>query len=283
MAVILRRRKLGFTSCREIARQMSNNCAVLRNDRAAAQISLAANGNNYVFRWGCTALVPNEAKVVNTVKAIQRVNNKTGFRRILNEHGLCPKTWFNILELPQDGGPYVVRPRVHAQGRNLHVANNNYEANEAAYLCGEGYYISELINKVAEYRVFVAQGRVVWVAQKTPGNPDDIAWNVAHGGRFDNVRFGEWPLRVVKCAVEGFNLSGLDFGGVDVMVDADGRPYILEINSAPSQTSPYRQSCVAKVFDYIIENGKGNIPLTEARGGWRKFIHPAVSDEAIVQ
>lgn len=298
MAVILRRRKLGLTSCREIARQMSNNCAVLRNDRAAAQIGLAANGNNYVFRWGCTALVPNEAKVVNTVEAIQRVNDKTGFRRILDEHNLCPKTWFDFDEFIQSDEitgmmeqgwyflhdkSYIVRPSTHAQGRQLYHCVHPDNIEDAVERCGDGYYISEYIPKVAEYRVFVAQGRVVWVAQKTPGNPDDIAWNVARGGRFDNVRFGEWPLRVVKCAIEGFNLSGLDFGGVDVMVDAEGRPYILEINSAPSQTSPYRQSCVAKVFDYIIENGKGNIPLTEARGGWRKFIHPAVSDEAIVQ
>ena len=102
------------------------------------------------------------------------------------------------------------------------------------------------------------------------------------GGRFDNVAFGDWPLRAVKCAIEGFNLSKLDFGGVDVMIDADGKPYILEINSAPSQTSPYRQECTAKAFQYILENGKDRIPLIDEKGGFRKFIHPAIHQEAII-
>ena len=71
-------------------------------------------------------------------------------------------------------------------------------------------------------------------------------------------------------------------GAVDVMIDADGQPYVLEINSAPSQTSPYRQECMAKCFDWLIEKGKASIPIIEERGNWKKFIHPALSEEAFV-
>ena len=81
-------------------------------------------------------------------------------------------------------------------------------------------------------------------------------------------------------AIEAFNLSSLDFGGVDVMVDADGEVYVLEINSAPSLTSPYRQECFAKAFDYIILNNKERIPLIDGRGGYTKFIHPALEPKA---
>jgi glutathione synthase/RimK-type ligase-like ATP-grasp enzyme len=123
---------------------------------------------------------------------------------------------------------------------------------------------------------------VVWVTKKTPANLDDIAWNVAKGGRFDNVSWDEWPLKVVRVACEAFDLSGLDFGGVDVMVGQDGNAYVIEINSAPSLTSPYRQSCMGKLFDYIILNGKGDIPKIKERGGYKKFIHPAVCDNAII-
>ena len=127
-----------------------------------------------------------------------------------------------------------------------------------------------------------AQGRVVWVAKKTPGNPQDVAWNVARGGRFDNVRWDDWPLKAVRISREAFLLSELHFGAVDVMVDRDGNAFVLEINSAPSQTSPYRQECTAKVFDHIVRQGKANIPVTEARGGYKKFIHPALCQDAIV-
>jgi glutathione synthase/RimK-type ligase-like ATP-grasp enzyme len=143
------------------------------------------------------------------------------------------------------------------------------------------YYINEYIPKVAEYRVFCAQGRAVWVAQKTPGNPDDVAWNVAKGGRFDNVRWGDWPISVVDVAIKAHNISRLDFGGVDVMVDGDGKCYVLEINSAPSQTSPYRQSCVAKVFDWMVKDDRRKtIPVPDVPGRYLKYIHPAIDSKA---
>jgi hypothetical protein len=62
------------------------------------------------------------------------------------------------------------------------------------------------------------------------------------------------------------------------MVDAEGRAYVLEINSAPSQTSPYRQTCTAKAFDWIVLNGKDKIPLSDERG-YKKYIHPAMVAE----
>jgi hypothetical protein len=66
------------------------------------------------------------------------------------------------------------------------------------------------------------------------------------------------------------------------MVDRQGTAYILEINSAPSQTSPYRQECVAKYFDYVIRQGKERISLVEQRGNWKKFIHPALSELTLI-
>lgn len=283
MTILLRRRKLGNTSCREIARlaaTLGTMISVLRNDRPVPL------GHDTLIRWGCTSEVPIR-NVINTTAAIHQVNDKLGFRRTLNEAGLCPQTWFNVNDYPFMQWPadilragVVVRPSRHAQGRRLHVANN--EGDLRAF-CGRypgGYYISKLINKVAEYRVFVVQGRAVAVAQKTPGNPQDVAWNVARGGRFDNVHWDNWPLKAVKTSIEAFNLSQLDFGGVDVMVDAEGNCYVLEINSAPSLTSPYRQECMAKALVHILRHGKDRIPLIEGRGGYRKFIHPAVCDTA---
>jgi len=220
--------------------------------------------------------------VLNTAAAIREVNDKVNFRLKLDNEQLCPATYITGHEARQNHGNdalLVYRPKQHSRGRHLYVTDVTGDA-VAQNKCGDGYYVSPLIDKVAEYRVFVVSGRAVAVAQKTPGNPEDVAWNVAKGGRFDNVNWDKWPLKVVKTAIAGFELSSLDFGGVDVMVDKWGEAYILEINSAPSLTSPYRQECMAKAFDYIIENGKERIPLQAERGGYTKFIHPAVCDRA---
>ena len=264
--IILRRPKLG-RSFKEVRKKTQHISRVYKNNQRLP------NNLSLVFRWGTTSNVDCD-NIVNSAEAIHRVNDKAGFRSILmNQWGdegapdrgpLCPKTYCDgdvpSGELLLFHEQVVIRPRTHSQGRHVYLVNNRDELNGAIARCGPGWYASEYINKVAEYRVTFVQGRVIWVAKKTPGNPQDVAWNVARGGRFDNVSWGDWPLRAVRIAREAFVLSGLDFGAVDVMVDAAGRPYVLEVNSAPSQTSPYRQECMAKAFDYIVEHGKAAIP-----------------------
>jgi glutathione synthase/RimK-type ligase-like ATP-grasp enzyme len=277
-AIILRRRKLGRGSSRGIQQFSATGILPVRNDKKFPA------DTDIVFRWGTTSLVPPNVTVINNVEAIHWVADKRSSRVKLAEANLAPKTWTDVenMDMPLRGS-VVVRRAFHHQGRWLHHCNDEASVRAAVGLYGpDNYYISEYVPKVAEYRVFLCQGRVVWVAKKTPDNPDAIAWNVAKGGRFDNVRWEEWPLRAIRVAREAFLMSGLDFGGVDVMVDKEGKCYVLEINSAPSQTSPYRQGCTAKAFDYIVKHGKAAIPVINERGGWKKFIHPALSNEAIM-
>lgn len=282
--LILRRRKLGMTSCKEIAAHIPY-CGVVRNDKA---IPSPIGEGSYAIRWGCTSNLPAGYKIINKAAAIHLVNDKTAFRKVLMEKQdvndpLVPDTWFDLYEVEADDFPVVVRPEKHSRGRMLFLCETFDELVDAVEQCGDGYYITKFVKKVAEYRVAVVSGRAVWVAAKTPADPDAVAWNVAKGGRFDNVGWGNWPLKVVRKAIEAYKHSGLDFGGVDVMVDAENNVYILEINSAPSQTSPYRQQCMGKGLAYLVANNiRGDIPLVEERGGWRKFIHPAVSEEALL-
>lgn len=279
MVYLLRRRRLGKTSCEAIAKFSKSNIKVIRND------GHLPTDDSLCIRWGCTSTVPQKS-VLNRAEAIHRVGDKTGFRKLLEEHDLCPITWFSVEQFQREADdsafPVIVRPQFHHQGRHLFACNNLQDVRTAFARCGEHPYISKFIPKVAEYRVFAAQGRAVCVARKTPGDPNDVAWNVARGGRFDNVRWDDWPLKAVRVSLEAFALSGLDFGGVDIMVDGQGECYVLEINAAPSLTSEYRQKCFARVFDYMVTNGKEIIPLVKERGGYSKFIHPAIAENARV-
>lgn len=275
MAYLIRRRKLGRTSAREIANYSKTGIRAYRND-------MRLPVDQMVFRWGCVSELPGEPTVINTARAIGVVDDKVGFRRVMDAEDLCPTTYYTEEDVVF---PCIIRPKRHHQGRHLYVCNNRVELYTAMNRCVKksgGWYGSEIIKKVSEYRVFVVQGRCVCVAQKFPGNPNQVAWNVFQGGRFENVAWDNWPLKAVKVSIEAFNLSGLDFGGVDVMVDREGECYVLEINAAPSLTSPYRQQCFAKAFDYIVQHGKKMIPLPEEKGGYRKFIHPAITQNARV-
>jgi glutathione synthase/RimK-type ligase-like ATP-grasp enzyme len=272
MVYLLRRRGLGKTSCDGIVAASQMNIGVHRSDRRLPEAVT-------VIRWGCTANVPAE-HIINSAKAIHRVSDKSGFRALLDEHELCPATWFTRDEVVF---PAIVRPQYHSQGKKLWLVNNLAELDDAINRAGEGWYASAYIKKTAEYRIYAAQGRAIAVATKIPRDPNAVAWNQAQGSTFHNVRWNEWPLKAIRVGLEGFKLSGLDFGGVDVMVDAENNAYILEINAAPSLTSRYRQGQFAKTFDYMLQNGKEALALIEEKGGYKKFIHPAVCEEALMR
>ena len=286
MNIVLRRRKLGKKSVNGITAYCTRGLHPVRN-----WLNEWPNGPiEYVFRWGCTSNIPEEeAKVVNKASAIHWCSDKRQGRLDMQAAGVSvPETWtseefLRACEHTEGGfnewlseGEFVLRPARHAQGRWLQHGTAEViscHADRSSYING---YVSRLINKVAEYRVFVCQNRAVWVARKTPGNPDQVAWNVAQGGRFDNVRWDDWPIRVVQEALKAAKVSGCDFCGVDVMVDAEDKPYVLEVNSAPSQTSEYRQKCVAKAFDFIVQHGKEHFPDPERVRTYKSLIHPAM-------
>lgn len=273
-AYILRRLKLGRTSCKAIKNFSKNEIFVVRNDRDP----IPNDPDIPCIRWGCTSNVPQK-NVINDSKSIHLVNNKTEFRKILDKAELCPKTWTKVEDIKEF--PVIVRPYKHAQGKQLYFCKDINELNVAINKCGHNWYASRFIDKVAEYRIFCMQGRVLCVAEKTPGDKNKIAWNVAQGGHFENVHWDKWPLKAVRIGLEAYNLTGLFSSGIDIMLDKNGDCFVLEANAGPSLTSPYRQECFAKGFDYMLEKGKENIPLSEKKGGYRKFIHPAVCPQAI--
>ena len=305
MITFLRRRGLGAGSIRGMSAYL-NSCeatsvgvrtfrgslaSVIRNDMICTPYGERfLESSNLFIRWGCTSPTGvSTDKQLNTSDSIKLVNNKLQFRQLLMDQ--CPTIVPASLTTQTDSGtlfnkPMVLRPAHHAQGRNLFVVNNLDEllnvVHERPRVFSNGWYASELIDKVAEYRVYVVSGRVATVAQKTPENPDAVAWNVAQGGRFDVVRWGQWPMEAVRVSLEAFKHSGLDFGGVDVMIDREGRAYVIEINSAPSlpllssNEVSYRQKSMAKCFKYIHDNGKDHFAAPDGFDHWSKVIHPAV-------
>lgn len=276
----LRRRKLGKGSTEGILTAMSTLTSLWAGKvvRSDSVLGLPQDPNILCIRWGCTSTV-QQGRVWNPAAAIHKVADKKGFRMELFEADLCIPAWpsWGRFLHTRVGTKWVVRPATHAQGKNIWAFDENSLVQMAAK-CDEldDYYISEYMEKAAEYRVFVAFGRAVWVAKKTPGNPDALAWNVAQGGKFENVRWNDWPLDVVDIAIRAHTISTLDFSGVDVMVGTDGRVSVLEANSAPSQTSPYRQTCVAKVISYHLDSAKPTYMPIGTTGGYLRYIHPAI-------
>ena len=274
MFYILRRRGLGLGSTKAIKELSQHDITIVRNDTLPT-----FKGDDVILRWGCTSIVwaPPLTIILNKNAAISIANNKAFFRNVLQKHvpEIIPETWYSYGD-KNITYPCVVRPPTHAQGKHLYVCENYNDLSETVK-CLPIYYISEYIPKVAEYRVCFIQGLVAWVANKIPKDPQAIAWNVAQGSKFENMHWKAWPITVIEAAYKAYKLSGLYLGGVDVMVDKNGRSYVLEINSAPSHTSPYRKQCTTKCIDYgITNNNFKHLLPNENFKKYGKWLHPAL-------
>ena len=284
MFYILRRKGLGLGSTKAIKELSQHDITIVRNDALPT-----FKEDDVVLRWGTTGNLgiypPTSTNiypctVLNKAYNIGMVNRKAIFRDILQqeESEIVPKTWFNFID-PTITYPCVLRPATHAQGKHLILCKDFNDLRiftqyDTKYT---NYYISEYIPKVAEYRVCFIQGLVAWVANKIPKDPQAIAWNVAQGSKFENMHWKAWPITVIEAAYKAYLISGLYLGGVDVMIDSNGRSYVLEINSAPSHTSPYRKQCTTKCIDYGIANKNfEHLSPKENFKKYGKWLHPAL-------
>lgn len=296
MITFLRRKALGAGSLRGMVRigekllddafvsvrhYKGSKFSIVRND----MIDRIPDETELLVRWGCASgtNVPLK-KQVNRSEAIHFVANKASCRMWLQQYhpDIVPKTYVD--EAPIIDKPMVLRPAHHHQGKNFFIVSTQSEFHKAleSDCFSVGWYLSDLIGKMSEYRVYVMTGRVITVARKTPGNPNQVAWNVAQGGRFDVVPWGQWPLEACRAAVQAANsVPHLDFTGVDVMLDDNGKAYVIEMNSAPSLpllsdgSVSYRQRCMVKGFEWMLKEGRKTM-TTEHNNGWRGYIHPAI-------
>lgn len=233
---------------------------------------------DYVFRWGTTSNLPGKPKVVNTAAAIHKVYDKRTFRMELGD--LAPKSWPSLSSYlkyisPENEEPYpvLIRKNNHARSEDMYISESLGEIADICERLGkDNYYISELIQKTHEYRVMFVSGRVIGVIEKFPKDKNEISWGCVDAGNYSYINWEDWPMDVVRLALKAADLSGLDFGAIDVISD-ENRSYVLEINSAP-WLSPYFCRIFTEAFDYIVQNGKDQIKVKETQD-FKGYIHPS--------
>ncbi len=230
-----------------------------------------------LIRWGSQAPVNfRVGHEINTASSIYRASNKALFRKICRLNGVkIPDTYFPGEEIPVESYPLILRPRTHFGANNLWVANSPEELETVPW-----DYASTYIPKDREHRFFCVSGKIVCASEKIPEDKEQIAWNHSEGSSFQNLRWGNWPLKAAKESLKAIKITGLDFGAVDLIMKGE-EYYVLEVNTAFSLTGEYQPECLAKgldyLIDYILENGeKVYFPIPEEVNNWRDLIHPAI-------
>lgn len=250
---------------RRLAAPAEGDIQVMRD----TNIPRAARIEGTVVRWGSRWNGQAE-KVVNSAEAVSTARDKRLSRAKLGD--LAPATWVRRADVKL---PCVIRPRRHHAASKFFTCRTPDAARSAIARCGIGWYASELVEKAREFRVFVFQGHIVAVSERFPADASQVAWNLAMGGRLVNCKFAAWPIHVLRASIEACAKLDLDFGAVDVAIDANnGNAVVFEVNTAPGLRNPYTIERIATCFLYADEVDE---PLSIPEGDrWKDYIHPAL-------
>jgi len=184
------------------------------------------------------ALAGLRVPVWNSARAIERCVDKSMTSFLLARAGLpTPAAW--AIEsreaaaeiVRREAGPLVLKPLFGSQGRGLRLIRNADELPASSEVAGV-YYLQRFVgverNGFHDFRVLVSRGRVVAAMMR---HSSHWVTNVKRGGK---------PIAAVAdgamtdTAIAAAAAVGADFAGVDIVLDGDGRPTVLEVNSMPA-------------------------------------------------
>ena len=94
-------------------------------------------------------------------------------------------------------------------------------------------YATRFEHKSIEYRVLMLKNKIFRVMKK---NPHDTSEDLYHIDNCDFVAIKRkyLPVQVREACIKASQATGIDFCGIDVMVNTDGEVKVLEVNSGPS-------------------------------------------------
>lgn len=219
--------------------------------------------HNTIFRYGCRAFkLEGFNKVIyNKSKSIKLAGDKYASRMLFKSINIPIPTTYSCCEIHRivESGneinfPLIRRPLKHSKSNDFIIIDSekdliDYKEED---ITTKGFYYSEFIDKVQELRVHVAHGKVISVIEKRPPTKKQYSWGMVDN--FDNVRWNDWQMNIIKSSVECVKILGLTFGAVDVIVDNYNNYYILEVNTAPDFSySNYLTSKMIKYFNWVSD------------------------------
>ena len=170
-------------------------------------------------------------QVYNDGKAIERTVDKAMTSFLLYHHGVAtPNTWAcesrqHAHEIIQQYSPLVIKPLFGSQGLGVRMVNA-LPLPMDAFVDGV-FYLQQFIEAQHDYRVFVVNNQAIAAMRRT-----GQGWlhNVAQGAQCTLCTEED----VLAIALQAAKVLDIAYCGVDVIRDAYGRLFVLEVNSIPA-------------------------------------------------
>ena len=181
-------------------------------------------------------------KLFNSAKSIELCDDKMVTHLSLINKGIdMPKTIsaplcyvnsgdYSYLDkvIEQLGYPIVVKECFGSKGAQVFLANNMNELLEIENsLRFKAHLFQQFIKPGGvDYRLIVINHKVI--ASMKRENKNDFRSNVAQGGSGTKV---ELSNEIKELAIKSSEVLGLDYCGVDILIDENNNPMVCEVNS----------------------------------------------------
>ena len=207
--------------------------------RRLAQYIGCTSGYNYatepqhLIRWGSSKrLARRIPSTTNFAAGIEAASHKgTSHAKFTAAHIPTPEIYGAVTEIPS-GVPILGRSFTGQRGAGI----TPYVDRSHVHRSPHDFFTMQ-IEKSAEYRVHTIKGRPAKIQRKAAidgADSDPIIWSHDRGYEFLNVTRAAAPPYASSLAAAALAVLNLDFGAVDIIEDADGQPYVLEVNTAPA-------------------------------------------------
>jgi RimK family alpha-L-glutamate ligase len=203
--------------------------------------------------------------VYNDGRAIERTVDKALTSFLLHQAGIpTPPTWVfsnrdqamrTARQQLLNGSNLVFKPLFGSQGEGLQLISDPEMLNTVLDHNGVYYFqhfIAPADGQCFDWRVFVINGKAIAAAKR-----NGINWlnNVAQGGRCEPALLDKSLSHLAEHAV---GLLDMDYGGVDIISDAEGQLYVLEVNSVPAWRG-LQTVCDFSVADLLVDDFVGKL------------------------
>ena len=191
-----------------------------------------------VLNWGSNETLPTDLIALNRADAVRIASDQVESVRRLAE--LAPRTVLRPHDFPLLGAEHVVaKRRQGARGSGKAVIAADAPWSERVH----HDLFQEFVSARREFRLGVLNSKVISAYEKhAPAGTDPE--NLRPEWRHERIQ--TLPASVVAVAREGARRIGLDYAGVDVIVDRrTGRTYCLEANAAPGMSEDTLRSLYA--------------------------------------
>lgn len=187
------------------------------------------------------ALSARGITVYNNPQGIERTVDKAMTSFLLKQAGLpTPNTWvceskekaeFIYQQECLQGKKLVLKPLFGSQGIGIHLLDSNTGLIHDENFSGV-YYLQSYIERgrkdAFDIRVFVVNGKAISAMLRR-----NKIWitNRAQGAKCEALKLDSELSRFSEAAVKAV---GIEYAGVDLILDADGRLQVIEVNSIPA-------------------------------------------------